>query len=145
MPKPVSCFVGLVALCVATQANARPATADEHAQFTAIENEWLTDIVRHDGYALFRLLAQDFAHVSWNGTVEDKKDAIDSALKTPARQKHLGDMTVNLFNDTTAIVAGETRMGDGDGEVSVRFTDVFVRRDGLWQAVSAQETLIQAP
>lgn len=132
-------------LGLATQADARLATADERAQFTAVESDWLRDIAEHDGYALFRLLAQDFTHISWNGTVEDKEIAIQTALKSRPRQEHPGEMSVNIFNDTTAIVTGTTHVSDGDGDVAMRFTDVFVRRDGLWQAVSAEETLVQKP
>jgi hypothetical protein len=132
-------------LGLATQADARLATADERAQFTAMEIDWLTDIAHHDGYALFRLLAQDFTHISWNGTVEDKQAAIETVLKSPPRQEHPDEISVNIFNDTTAIITGKTQVSDGDGDVAVRFNDVFVRRDGVWQAVSAQETLIEAP
>ena len=145
MPKPVSCLVAILALGAATPANARPATADERAQFVAMETEWLNDIIHHDGYALFRLLAQDFTHISWDGTIQTKKDAIDAALKTTSREQRPNEVDVNIFNDATAIVTGTTHVSDGDGDVAMRFADVFVRRDGLWQAVSAQETLIQKP
>ena len=145
MPKPVFCVVALLALGGAPQADARLATVDEHAQFVAVETEWLNDIVHHDGYALFRLLAQDFTHISWDGTVTDKKGAIDAVLKNTSREQRLDAMDVNVFNDTTVIVTGTTHVSDGDGDVVMRFTDVFVRRDGFWQAVSAQETLIQKP
>ncbi|HEY5239391.1 MAG TPA: DUF4440 domain-containing protein [Rhizomicrobium sp.] len=145
MPKSISCFVALLALGAATHADARPATVDERAQFVSVETEWLNDIVRHDGYALFRLLAQDFTQVSWDGTVTNKKGAIDAALKSTSREQRLDGMDVNIFNDTTVVVTGTTHVSDGDGDVAMRFTDVFVRRDGFWQAVSAQETLIQKP
>jgi hypothetical protein len=134
-----------LALLAGGAANARTATADERAHFTAMEYDWLADISHSDGYALWLMLAKDFTHISWNGTVEDKDTAIKSALSKMRRRERLGDMDVNMFNDTTAIVTGTKTMGDGDGDVSLRFTDVFVLRDGAWMAVNAQETLVQKP
>ncbi|HSZ73924.1 MAG TPA: nuclear transport factor 2 family protein [Rhizomicrobium sp.] len=130
---------------MAGNANARPATPEERAHFIAMENDWLADISRSDGYALWLMLAKDFTHISWNGTAEDKDDAIKSFLSKAHRRERLEEMDVNIFNDTTAIVTGTKSMGDGDGDVSLRFTDIFVLRDGAWMAVSAQETLIQKP
>jgi len=43
-----------------------------------------------------------------------------------------------------AYVRGMNRMTDNRGAVlaRVRFTDIFVYRDGRWQAVAGQETLV---
>jgi hypothetical protein len=138
-------LVSGLAFVAAGNAYARAPTPEERAHFVAMENDWLVDISRSDGYSLWLMLAKDFTHIAWDGTVEDKDGAIKSYLSKMHRRERLGEMDVNIFNDTTAIVTGTKRMGDGDGDVSLRFTDVFVLRDGAWMAVSAQETLIQKP
>jgi hypothetical protein len=53
------------------------------------------------------------------------------------------DITVRLYG-TTAVVRGRT-VADGMFEgkpvsARIRFTDVFVKRDGRWQAVASQAT-----
>ncbi|HEU4586465.1 MAG TPA: hypothetical protein VFR95_11990 [Gemmatimonadaceae bacterium] len=47
------------------------------------------------------------------------------------------------FYGTTAIVTGTVIRSRGGSEVGRNvFTDVFVKRDGRWQAVSAEESAV---
>jgi ketosteroid isomerase-like protein len=55
------------------------------------------------------------------------------------------EVTVDLFG-TTAVVRGRTvATGTDKGlaiDVQLRFTDVFLKRDGAWQAVASHASLI---
>jgi len=56
----------------------------------------------------------------------------------------IDEISIQIF-DTTAIVRGRTRAtagGDAPAEVTLRFTDVFIRRDGQWQVVACHATRI---
>jgi hypothetical protein len=55
------------------------------------------------------------------------------------------DVTVRLFG-TTAVVRGRTVASGSDKslviDVRMRFTDVFLKRNGEWQAVASHATLL---
>jgi len=61
----------------------------------------------------------------------------------PYHTLRLDELQVRTYGARTAVVTGlDVLQGaSGDDVVRVRFTDVFVKRDGTWRAVSAQETL----
>jgi hypothetical protein len=51
------------------------------------------------------------------------------------------NLVVRAFGDA-AVVTGRTTASAGGQTVILRFTDVFVRRDGRWLAVASQATPI---
>jgi hypothetical protein len=51
-----------------------------------------------------------------------------------------GELSVRVFGDAAIITGRNTITGVQRARTArIRFTDVFVRRDGRWQAVGAQE------
>lgn len=58
----------------------------------------------------------------------------------------IDDVKVRMFGSETAVVTGRTyAQGSYKRQrvtVTLRFTDVFVKRDGRWQAVASQGTVI---
>ena len=54
------------------------------------------------------------------------------------------EMRVRLYGDI-AIVNGTTKPRKATGELvrRVRFSDVFQKRNGRWQAINLQETLLE--
>ena len=99
-----------------------------------LEDEWLH---ARDAAALDRVVAADFIHVVPSGDFLTKAQHIAWFQSHPTGgnpKSHLENMNVRLYGGV-AIVNGTVAAPD---HRSV-FTDVFVLRDGRWQAVSAQE------
>jgi hypothetical protein len=120
----------------------RSAAADRHA-IVELENQWLD---AKDAATLNRVLAEDFVHPVYSGDIIDKKQNIDWLLKHPRpanRHAHFARLEVRLFGDVGQAY-GTVSVSDDSGKVISRsmFTDVFVYRDGRWQAVSAEETAV---
>ena len=118
--------------------------------------EVLTDIqhrlakawVEGDRKFIENVLADDWCVTDLTGRVLTKEEVLREAFGSDERQvasMNIDDIRVRSFGDW-AIVTGRTQAaGEYQGqmvEVKLRFTDVFVMRDGRWQAVASQATLL---
>lgn len=122
---------------------ARSPESDRSA-LLSLEDEWLH---ARDAATLERILADDFVHPVPQGVFLSKAEHIDwygKHLPSPTRKTRLDHVQVRLYGDS-AVVNGEVIATDESGKQldgSV-FTDVFVYRDGRWQAVNAQENRVE--
>ena len=80
------------------------------------------------------------------GVFLTKAQHIDWAVRHPAprgRRQRLDQLRIRTYGDV-GLVTGLVIATGGDGrEDRTVFTDVFVRRNGRWQAVNAQENAVQ--
>jgi ketosteroid isomerase-like protein len=93
-------------------------------------------------------LADDWSVTDLTGRVLTKSEVLQEAFGSKDRQvvsMRIDDISVRPFGDW-AIVTGRTQAaGEYQGEVAevtLRFTDVFVNRNGNWQVVASQATLL---
>ena len=110
----------------------------------AVEDAWVKALAQHDTAALERILAPEFRHTTYTGAVLGRAESL-AAAKDPRGSgvvNHLEDVEVRVFEDQFGIVTGVNAASSPAGSARLRFTDVFVYREGRWQAVSAQETLV---
>ena len=66
------------------------------------------------------------------------------APRPPIEMLKVDDLSVRTFGEA-AVVTGRTTMttgGTNPGTVTLRFTDVFIRRAGRWQVVASHATEI---
>jgi ketosteroid isomerase-like protein len=107
------------------------------------EQSWLKAYTSSDSRALARILAPNFVHINYAGALRDRDDELRS-LSTPHQfVEHLSDEVVS-FEGPVAIVHGINEVTQNGRTVTrLRFTDVLVRRDDAWVAVSAQETPVR--
>jgi uncharacterized protein DUF4440 len=87
------------------------------------------------------ILAPGFMHSNSDGALLDRAQEIASMEKLPFSMNP-SDQLVNIAGDTAVIHGVNTLVQDGKVVTRERFTDVFVLRDGVWKAVSAQETAL---
>lgn len=123
-----------------------PALADDSKELLSLEQRWLNAGIQRDIPALKEILADDFVDVTYNGGLRDKEDHLKSSLAPSKTHQALEELKVRFYGDT-GIVTGVDHgtAADGSTAYKIRFTDVFVKRAGHWQAVSAQETPEQNP
>jgi hypothetical protein len=139
---PTAVFI-MTTIAFATAGSERASLRDR-AALEAIEYQWLD--AEHDRGALERILADDFLHPVPAGVFLTKAQHIDWAVAHPSpsdRQQRFDQMRIRIYGDV-GLVAGVviSRGADGGEDRSV-FTDVFVKRNGRWQAVNAQENGVQ--
>jgi hypothetical protein len=117
--------------------------ADREA-LLSIESEWLAG--EHDRDTLRRVLADDFVHPVSAGIFLTKDQHIEWAGQhppPPGRHQRFDQLRARVYGDTGIVTGIVIASGPTGGEDRTIFTDVFVRREGRWQAVSAQETALR--
>lgn len=113
-----------------------------------IEERLATAWVEGNRSFIEQLLADDWSVTDLTGRILKKAEVLEEAFGSKDRQvvsMQIDDINVRSFGDW-AIVTGRTKAaGEYQGEVvevMLRFTDVFVYRNGNWQVVASQATLI---
>jgi ketosteroid isomerase-like protein len=114
----------------------------------AIEEQLAQAWMTGDRAFIEEILADDWSVTDLTGRVLTKTELLEEAFSSEDRRvaaMQITDVSVRPFGDW-AIVTGRTEAaGEYRGEaaeVALRFTDVFAKRDGRWQAVASQATLI---
>src|SRR6266536_2070134 len=135
---PLAVWIWLMHMDTAMATPRRTAEQDRQA-LIALENTWLKG--EHDAAVLDPILASDFIHPVVTGDFLTKAQHIyySSRHLPPANLKNRFDnLSVRIYGDV-GIVNGTVVTSDEHGKDVSRtiFTDVFVYRDGRWQARSA--------
>jgi ketosteroid isomerase-like protein len=104
--------------------------------------------LRRDAEFPQRTLAEDYVAITPLGQVTTKKEAVSSRKSGQLRYDTIdvSDMVVRLYGDTAIVTARADVKGHQLGEDfsgPYRYTRVWVRRSGHWQAVSYQATVTQ--
>jgi ketosteroid isomerase-like protein len=113
-----------------------------------IEERLAAAWVENDRLFIEQTLADDWSVTDLTGQVLTKAQVLKEVFDSANRQivsMQIDDINVRPFGDW-AIVTGRTNAaGEYEGEVAqvtLRFTDVFVYRNGRWQVVASQATLL---
>ena len=147
MKTRLSCiFLLLLALIGLSQAADSGRSADEQ-QIRKIEQEWLEAIVKRDAAYLEKIEAPDFMVTGPSGRTLDKKADIKDTTSgaTNFQSMKIERLKVRLYGDTAiangiAQVKATTNGKDETGTYA--WTDVFVKMEGAWRAVSGQVTAV---
>jgi ketosteroid isomerase-like protein/predicted aspartyl protease len=109
-----------------------------------MEDDWGRAYGRKDVAALERILADDLALVSSNGDQFTKRRIIDDyANSVVCESVAYSDRLVRVFGATaisTGVCIVKGRNKERDFSAKIRYTHVFVKRNGRWQVVAAQAT-----
>jgi ketosteroid isomerase-like protein len=113
-----------------------------------IEDRLAAAWVEGDRSFIEQTLADDWSVTDLTGRVLTKAEVLKEVFGSASRQvvsMEIDDINVRPFGDW-AIVTGRTKAaGEYEGEVAevtLRFTDVFAYRNGRWQVVASQATLL---
>jgi hypothetical protein len=110
----------------------------------AAENAWVHALTAKDAKAMSCILAPGFMDMMWNGELHSRADVLASLPKRPANGIKLSNVKIELSGDR-AIARGINTATKPDGSLlgRVKFEDIFQYRDGMWRALTAQETLLR--
>ena len=142
------CVLSIVCVAVSISSFASPRTQNQpqtqsqkmEQEVKAVEQRWFENEDRPE--VVQSILADDFVHVLPVGFIS-KEDQLAFLRKHPNAfpgSKHFEELRVRIYGDV-AIATGivSTIHDPGTKAKRTAFTDVFVRRDGKWLAVNAQE------
>lgn len=90
------------------------------------------------------MLAPEWSVIHITGAVISKAEALEmcKAPRAPLEEHKVDDLSIRAYGDT-GVVTGRTTVTTGGGNPStltLRFTDVFIRRAGRWQVVASHAT-----
>ncbi len=144
-------FLLLAAAALHGQAPAAPAAPNSVEQILLqLERDWSQADIHKDSAALDRILAEDWIGIDFEGTVLTKSQALDGLASDSGSLETtvLRDMKVRIYGNTAIVTGTDLEKSEYHGKDSsgkYLWTDVFVLRNGLWQAVSSQSTKLAAP
>jgi ketosteroid isomerase-like protein len=109
-----------------------------------IEQQLATSWKNGDCATWAGLVADEWSVVHITGDVITRSQALQMchAPQAPILTFSIDQVSVRAFGDA-AVVTGRTNVttgGASPGSVSLRFTDVFIRRGGRWRAVASHAT-----
>src|SRR5215203_904915 len=112
-----------------------------------MERQWRQAWLAADAAALDRIHAEDYTAIPNIGTVSTKPEVMADVRRGAFRYTRMehSEMTVRIYG-TTGVVLGRTinegHRGDRDVSGDFRYTRIYVKRNGRWQAILAQYTRI---
>ena len=113
-------------------------------ELESIEAQLASTWKNHDCAGWAALLADDWSVIHIDAQVITKDQALEMCRTGPALTSSVDQLAVRSYGDT-AIVTGRTKAtieGAEPTTVTLRFTDVFVRRDGRWFVVASHATRV---
>jgi uncharacterized protein (TIGR02246 family) len=148
----VAAIVVLVTLLVSSCSRSHN-KGDEQAVMDA-QRRWEKALQEFDLDSLQSLLAEDYSQTDLRGKVQDRASWFEY-FKAYVAAVHAGDAHFELsFEDVKMRVYGESAVVTGGAAVKgqkggvlvnnvIRFTNVWVRRQGTWHLVSYQATPVE--
>jgi hypothetical protein len=148
----VVCLLVTASTLAFGQAN-KADTASAEQTLMQIERDWSQvgmskANLDKDTKTLDRILADDWAGLDFQGTARTKAVAIATLKSGSAttQSMDLGPMKVRVFDSTAIVTGSDTEKSVYNGKDSSGkyvWTDVFVNRNGRWQAVASETTKVQ--
>jgi ketosteroid isomerase-like protein len=145
---PLCCAV-VVACAVSASASQRTPVESDQQVLIKLEQGWNEAFYRKDVAFIEKLLADDFMATYEDGSRGDKKKelALVAAFDQQVESAKQDDFTVRVYRETAVVSFTLHLVGIKQGqraELTLRYTDVWVMRDGRWQCVSTQSTKVTA-
>jgi ketosteroid isomerase-like protein len=153
MKRVLGAMLFATALILAGTGGHESAYAIQHSQaeqeLIQIERDWCAALVKKDTTALARILADDYTSIGSRGIASTKADELAN-LKGSDSITNCVDtkFKVRIYGDAAVVTGLATRSGTYKGiafkDRQTFWTDTFIRKDGRWQCVATQGTLVQS-
>jgi hypothetical protein len=127
-----------------TAAAQRPSHAESDAYMRKAEADWAALAVKPIPGLLDRILADDYVAVSSKGDVRGKAQQLKLDAPDPDyASSKLDYVNYRHFGDTVIAQGGESlQRKDGGPDHRLIWTDVWMWRDGKWQVVASQDSVL---
>lgn len=108
-----------------------------------IEQIWARSLEQRDTMALGCILAEEFEDAGPDGKLTGRATTLAKAAEPRAVHHELSDLQAHVHGDS-GYIRGLAAAVDAQGKVvaKVRFTDVYLYREGRWQCVAGHESMV---
>jgi ketosteroid isomerase-like protein len=112
-------------------------------QLMQMEDDWLKAAQNKDVATLKRIIAEDWIGTNEKAEVVNREQDISNitANTDVIESDQSFNMHVRIYGNTAIVTGGDRAKGTRNGKAfteTYRWTDVFVKRGGTWQAVVSQ-------
>lgn len=112
-----------------------------------LESDRLAAGLRKDLDAISLATAEDYIQIDPEGNILDRAATLQRIKSSYAQLQAnpVDDMVVRLYGNVAVLTARATPKGTIDGKSTlapIRYTRVYVKRDGRWQVVLFQQTRV---
>jgi ketosteroid isomerase-like protein len=113
------------------------------AALLELEQNWAQALDRRNADAVACTVADEFEDADVDGSLHTRSQMLAHVPQRKPGSNHLTEMRAHVEGNF-GFVRGLNEILDPSGKVvaRVRFTDIFTYRDGRWQALAGQETLL---
>jgi len=141
------CSVLLVAMGIPASASQRRPVQSDQDVLVDLEQRWNAAFYQKDIAFIETVLADEFVATYDDGTRGDraKELALAAAFDQQVESAIPDEFTVKVYRDAAVVWFTLRLVGISQGqraEMALRYTDVWVVRDGRWQCVSSQSTRV---
>lgn len=148
-PRYLLCWALLAACTVPVSGLQDPPVKSDQEVLIELEEAWNEAFYSKDLDFIEGILADEFMATYDDGSRGDKARELKLVTEFDQQvQSAIPDeFTVRVFGDTAVVWFTLRLVGLRQGqpaEVTLRYTDVWVIRDGMWQCVSTQSTKVSA-
>ena len=145
--RPLSVMLAAACLLASAPAAAQSARSTREA-LIALERGWNDAFYRRDADFIAGLLADEFVATYDDGSRGDKARELElvAAFDQQVLSAVQDDFRVAVYGDTAVVWFTLHLVGIRQGqeaELTLRYTDVWVRRDGGWRCVSTHSTRVR--
>src|SRR5688572_19655288 len=139
------CWVFVAAAVVTVSAAQRQPVESDQQVLIELERGWNQAFYRQDVAFIKNVLADEFIATYDDGSRGDKAKelALAADFNQQVESAIQDEFTVKVYRDTAVVWFTLRIVGMRQGqrtELTLRYTDVWVIRDGRWQCVSSQST-----
>ena len=141
-------LASLVPAISASGAQSQRALSDQQV-LIKLERDWDAAFHRKDVAFIDSVLAEEFVSTYGDGTRGDRAKELKMAAEFNQQvdSSTLDEFVVKVYGDTAVVWFTQHMVGPSKGqrlEVTYRYIDVFVLRDGRWKCVASQSTKVTA-
>lgn len=140
----VSTWVGL--LVVSPGAAQAPSATDQTV--LELDRALIDALFKKDRTTFEPLLADDYVYIHSNGTVASREEEIAQTMASDVKwtASKLSGLKVRVYGDAAIVTGTLTHTGSAKGYVGGArlVTHLWVKRNGRWQTVGGQSTVVPA-
>jgi ketosteroid isomerase-like protein len=141
------CCILAASWSVTASASQRPPAESDQQVLIGLERSWNDAFYRKDVAFIASILADDFVATYDDGNRGDKARelALAAEFNQQVESAIQDEFMVRVYGDTALVWFTLRLVGVKQGqraELTLRYTDVWVIREGRWQCVSTQSTRV---
>lgn len=140
----ISIVSAALVACVICGCNRRYSETEARQYITESERQWAESVATGQTGDVERIVADDFVGIDTHGKTYGKAQMIADTRKGPEYfvSNHLNNVEIRFYGDTAVAQGSESwerRNGDRGRFV---WTDTWLRRNGRWQIVAAEDLTV---